>query len=412
MHTYTAPRTAMPLNTIKRLGYNTAAYDIWKVQSQYGEGGDRGAFYREHVPVTPLQVIPPAALPKDLHDTKHKLAVKRDDLMPGGAYKLRGAVAALDDVRQNKPLVREVAVASTGNFATEAAIAALALGFEQVHAYVPADASPAKCWNIRRYGATIHAGGVLAEAVERGQRHGEAPDAVFMHPYDDLHVVAAHGTATEEVERQLTALGLSLENVIMKFGAGGGGLAAGNAVATRMRLPGAQFHIAQAEDAAAIVTKYHGRTFDAKLFDTTCDGAAVMNPGQLPLEVLLDETFVHQAEVMSRGQIGEVMAYFPYAEPAGALALASALQHMRSNPRGSDTIVAHVSGGNATNAKVAEFMGYAQEEGYLTPEKAFDVMARAHLHREVFGLEEVIARGRNGLLAGTLTASGPSARIV
>lgn len=395
------------------VGYNTTAWQVAESMLRIAPGGGREAAFRDVVPVTPLTELAPEVLPERVRESSYRILVKCDNEMPGGAYKLRGVTSALLDVAEQNRASTEVAVASTGNHANETALAALALGFGGVHAYVPQHASPVKVFNIERNGAHPHTRATLEDCVEAAQRHGSRPNATFVHPYNQVEVMAGQGTAALEVAAQLADHGVdpAHDSVIEIVPAGGGGYAAGMAVGVRMAMPQAQVRVAQAENADAIVARVKGRAFNKESFNSACDGAAVPEPGELPMQILADKQLVQGADTVTRGEIGEAMATLGNAEPAGALALAAAFKFMQGNPDGSGVIVVHLSGANTTPEKVQEFMAYAYTDGLIDGPTAFAAVSRAYAERTIHGVDEVLLRAGASASKGCVVWSGATSTV-
>jgi threonine dehydratase len=163
-----------------------------------------------------------------------------------GAFKARGATNAVLSL-SDADAAHGVVTHSSGNHAAALARAARIRGIP-AHIVMPSNSPRAKVESVRRYGGrvvlcepTLQARETTAEAVrlETG--------ATFVHPYDDLRVMAGQGTVALELIDQVPDLDVILCPV------GGGGLLSGVAVVTKALLPGARVvavEPAEADDAA------------------------------------------------------------------------------------------------------------------------------------------------------------------
>lgn len=170
---------------------------------------------------------------------------KCENLQLGGAFKLRGATNA---VQQLPPGVAAAGVAthSSGNHGTALAIAARRRGIAAV-IVMPRNSSAVKLEAVRREGAEIvlcEPGRVAREAGLAEMLRARALEVV--HPYDDDRVIAGQGTAALEFIEQQPALDVVLAPV------GGGGLLSGTAIAIKGIRPAVRVigvEPAQADDA-------------------------------------------------------------------------------------------------------------------------------------------------------------------
>ena len=159
-----------------------------------------------------------------------------------GAFKFRGAanaVFSLDDAAAR----RGVATHSSGNHAQALALAARLRGIDAT-IVMPRDAPRVKVDAVRGYGARIVFSGNTPEDRERALTGVvQETGAEFVHPSDDLRVIAGQGTCALEILAEVPDLDLVVAPV------GGGGLLSGTALAVR-GLP-SRARVIGAEPAAA-----------------------------------------------------------------------------------------------------------------------------------------------------------------
>jgi threonine dehydratase len=159
-----------------------------------------------------------------------------------GAFKFRGAanaVLSLDDMEAR----RGVATHSSGNFAQALALAARLRGIDAT-IVMPGNAPKVKVEAVRGYGARIvFAGNAPGDREKALEEVVKDTGATFVHPSDDLRVIAGQGTCGLEIMEDLPDLDMVVAPV------GGGGLLGGIAVAVRG--VSSRARVAGAEPAAA-----------------------------------------------------------------------------------------------------------------------------------------------------------------
>jgi threonine dehydratase len=155
--------------------------------------------------------------------------LKLENLQTTGSFKLRGAMNRLKLLKERGEGDRVVA-ASAGNHGQGVAFAAHSLHLG-VTIVMPRGASISKQLAVQGYGAhlVLH-GHDLFEALEKA-RELVAQGYIFIHPYDDLEVVAGQGTLGLEILEDLP----DVDTVVIPIG--GGGLAAGSALALKEQRP-------------------------------------------------------------------------------------------------------------------------------------------------------------------------------
>lgn len=170
------------------------------------------------------------------------LFFKCENFQRMGAFKFRGAVNAVFSLSESE-VRRGVATHSSGNHAQALALAARLRGIEAC-IVMPRDAPRVKVDAVRGYGARIVFSGNAPEDRERTLSEVvKESGAVFIHPSDDLRVIAGQGTCALEALHDIPRPDIIVTPV------GGGGLLSGTAVAAHA-VSGATRVIA-AEPAAA-----------------------------------------------------------------------------------------------------------------------------------------------------------------
>lgn len=159
----------------------------------------------------------------------HEMLLKLECAQPMGAFKLRGALNALDALPPDAP---GVVCCSTGNHGRAIAYAARARGMRAVvcmSALVPA----AKVDGIRALGAEVRIiGRSQDEAAAESQRLVETEGLAEVPPFDDPRVIAGQGT----IGLEIVLARPDLQTILVPLS--GGGLAAGVALAAKSIKPG------------------------------------------------------------------------------------------------------------------------------------------------------------------------------
>jgi threonine dehydratase len=164
-------------------------------------------------------------------------------------------------------------------------------------------------------------GTTLAEAAAHAHALAAAEGLVFIHPYDDVGVIAGQGTATLEMLEDAPAI----EALVIPVG--GGGLCAGAAIAAAELRPGLPVFGVEVEFYPAMAQRLAGKPVQVG-GPTIAEGIAVRDVGETPLAILkrlgvevlvVPERAVEQAIVLL-AEGAKVLA-----EGAGAAGLAAIL---------------------------------------------------------------------------------------
>ncbi|MFT4248777.1 MAG: pyridoxal-phosphate dependent enzyme [Pseudomonas sp.] len=195
-----------------------------------------------------------------------KLYFKAEHLQRGGAFKFRGACNAVWSLLPEQA-ERGVVTHSSGNHGAALALAARTRGIG-CHVVVPEGAVATKLSNIVRHGAMLWRCEPTIAARERACAEVQAGSgALLVHPYADAAVIAGQGTAALELLGQASGLDVLVVPV------GGGGLAAGTALALRGVAPGCELVLAEPNGAADTARSLAaGERRIEFVPDTVCDG--------------------------------------------------------------------------------------------------------------------------------------------
>jgi threonine dehydratase len=284
----------------------------------------------------------PCAYSQRLSDlTGARVFVKLENLQMTGSFKERGAANVL---LQLSPAERRrgVVTASAGNHGLAVAFHAARLGVGAV-IVMPEWAPLTKVTAARRQGAEVVLHGEnYDEAYARAREVETERGLVFVHPFDDLRVIAGQGTIGLELAAQVP----DLEAVLVPVG--GGGLAAGTAVAVKGRKPGVEVIGVQADEVAAMKAAWaSGERVTVPSAPTIADGIAVRRAGEHTLA--LCRQWVDQIVSVSEEEIANAILLLleiekTVVEGAGAVPLA-ALVNKKVAGAGK-TVALVLSGGN------------------------------------------------------------------
>jgi threonine dehydratase len=266
--------------------------------------------------------------------------LKCENLQRGGSFKVRGAYVRIAKLTSAER-ARGVVAASAGNHAQGVALAAGELG-AAVTVVMPTAAPLPKVAATRSYGAEVVLHGATVEdALARAQELAAATGSIFIHPFDHPDVIAGQGTIGLEIAEQCP----QVRTIVVPVG--GGGLAAGIAVAVSAALPEARLVGVQAEAVAPVrASVAAGHPVSVQPAATMADGIAVARPGDLAIALLAaarPDLVTVTEENLSRGLLLCLERAKQVVEPAGAAGIGAILEHpgMFQPP-----VVIVLSGGN------------------------------------------------------------------
>ncbi|WP_030569950.1 threonine ammonia-lyase [Streptomyces aureocirculatus] len=267
--------------------------------------------------------------------------LKCENLQRTGSFKLRGAYVRISGLLPEERAAGVVA-ASAGNHAQGVALASSLLGVRST-VFMPVGAPLPKVAATREYGAEVRLRGqVVDETLAAAQDYARETGAVFIHPFDHPDVVAGQGTVGLEILEQCP----EVRTVVV--GVGGGGLAAGIAVAVKAVRPDVRLVGVQAAGSAAYPPSLAaGRPVSVDNPVTMADGIKVGRPGDVPfriVEELVDEIVTVSEDELSSALLLCLERAKMVVEPAGASPVAALLSDPGAFAGG--PVVALLSGGN------------------------------------------------------------------
>jgi len=275
---------------------------------------------------------------------KNDVYLKREDLQPIFSFKLRGAynrIAQLSLEEQE----RGVIAASAGNHAQGVAFSARQLGIKAI--IVMPETTPAiKVEAVRSLSAeVILHGDNYSEAAAHCATILEQTGMVYIHPFDDDHVIAGQGTVGDEILRQSAG---NLDAIFVPVG--GGGLIAGVAAYMKAVSPGVKIIGVEPQDSCAMTRSIEaGEPVHQKQVGIFADGVAVRDVGKKTFK--LCHKYVDDMVLVSTDEIcSSIRSIYQetrsIVEPAGALAVAGLRKYVQQHQIEGQHLVAINSGAN------------------------------------------------------------------
>ena len=273
--------------------------------------------------------------------TGGQVYLKCENRQKTGSFKIRGAsnkIAALVERGE----VSSVVASSAGNHAQGVACAAKKFGIPATIA-MPATAPIAKVQATQGYGAKVVLNGdcyddAYAKACEICEKEG----STFLHPYNDLEVIAGQGTLGLEILSDLPTVD------VIVVPAGGGGLLAGVAACVKQINPRVKVIGVQAEGANALAQSFKAKKhICTDSVSTIADGIAVKAPGDITVELI--NKYADDVVTVSDNEISEAILLLmerckQIVEPSGATPVAAVLKG-KVDVKGKK-VVCLLSGGN------------------------------------------------------------------
>ncbi len=267
--------------------------------------------------------------------------LKPENLQFTGSFKLRGAYYKISQL-SDKEKAQGVIACSAGNHAQGVALAATKSGINSLIC-LPSGAPISKVEATKRYGAEVClVPGVYDDAYQHALKLREEKGYTFVHPFDDLNVIAGQGTIALELLDELS----DVEAVIVPVG--GGGLISGVAYALKTLKPTIKVYGVQAEGAPSMALSLTNEKIERLTsVSTIADGIAVKEPGVNTYDFCqkyVDEIVTVTDDEIAAAILALIEQQKLVAEGAGAVSVAAAMFN-KVPIKGKKTICL-VSGGN------------------------------------------------------------------
>ncbi|MCL9804363.1 threonine ammonia-lyase IlvA [Flavobacterium amniphilum] len=274
-----------------------------------------------------------------------RVLLKREDLQMVRSYKIRGAYNKIS-LLSNDEKSNGIVCASAGNHAQGVAFSCCLLQIKGV-IYMPKTTPNQKVKQVKSFGKDyveiVLIGDTFDDAYLSALKFADEHNKTFVHPFDDIDVIAGQGTVGLEI---LEMFNSPLDYVFVPVG--GGGLSAGLSTVFKELSP--ETKIIGVEPLGASSMKFaieNRKVVPLETIDKFVDGAAVKQVGKLNYEICKDN--LDDIILVPEGKVCTTILrlYNEEAivvEPAGALAIA-ALDFYKEKIKGKN-VVCIVSGSN------------------------------------------------------------------
>jgi threonine dehydratase len=274
--------------------------------------------------------------------TGYDVRLKAEMFQRTGSYKIRGPLNKFTHLTAEER-ERGVVCSSAGNHAQGVALAARIHGINAV-VCMAENATPSKVEATRAYGAEVVLHGTIwDEANEKAKELVRERGLTYIHPFDDMQLIAGQGTVGLEIIRDWP----DAEVVIVPIG--GGGLISGIAQAVKAFKPAVKVVGVESSGAPGMHDSVEaGRVVTLDRVDCVIDGLRVKRVGETTFEVV--RRFVDRIVTLPDEQIFDGMLWVMHhaklvVEGAAAAPVAALLHGLIEAPPRS-RVACVLSGGN------------------------------------------------------------------
>lgn len=256
------------------------------------------------------------------------VVVKHENHTPVGAFKIRGGLVYLTNMKEHSQQFSGIIAATRGNHGQSLAFAAKALNLKAT-LVIPINNNPEKNNAMRSLGATlIEQGNDFQEAFETASSLAKKENLLMIPSFDRLLV---EGVAT--YANELFTAYNDLDVVYVPIGLGSGICATAsirNLLGLKTKIVGV---VTEKANAYALSFK-EGKSISTETADTIADGLACRSPHPEALEYILN-TVDHIVEVSEKEILQGIKYYFTdthnISESAAGAALAALLKEKEQN---------------------------------------------------------------------------------
>jgi len=271
-----------------------------------------------------------------------EVRLKAEMLQRTGSYKIRGPLNKFPQLTEEQR-ARGVICSSAGNHAQGVALAAAIHGLHAV-VVMASNATPSKVAATRGYGAeVIQHGTIWDEANEKARALVRERGLTYIHPFDDLELIAGQGTVGLEIFEDWPEVDLVVVPI------GGGGLISGIALALKHRNPAVRIIGVESSGAPGMqLSVARGELVTLDRVDCVIDGLRVRRVGERTFEIV--RQYVDEIVTLPDGEIFAAMLWIMHhaklvVEGAAAAPVAALLNGLIRAPAGA-RVVCVLSGGN------------------------------------------------------------------
>lgn len=278
---------------------------------------------------------------------------KREDLQVVRSYKIRGAFNKIQGLTPQE-LKNGIVCASAGNHAQGVAYACQKLKVNGV-IFMPVTTSHQKIDQVKMFGGSFINIKLIGDSYDDSQKAAgefcKEHNSTFVHPFDDIDVIAGQGTVGLEI---LNNCDTTIDYLFVPVG--GGGLASGVSSVFKALSPSTKIVGVEPQGAPSLTTSLEkGENITLDEIEKFVDGAAVKRMGEITFQIckeLLDDTNTICEGLICSTILKVYNENALVVEPAGALSI-SALEKYKKQIKGK-TVVCVVSGGNNDITRMEE----------------------------------------------------------
>jgi threonine dehydratase len=274
--------------------------------------------------------------------TGFEVRLKAELFQRTGSYKIRGPLYKLNRLSEDERR-RGVVCSSAGNHAQGVALAAAMMGIRAV-VVMAENATPSKVAATKGYGGeVVQHGTIWDEADQKACELVESEGLTYVHPFDDLELIAGQGTLGLELHEDWP----DVELVVVPIG--GGGLISG--VSTALKQADPRIRVVGVESSGAPAMKLsveQGSLVTLDRVDTVVDGLRVTRVGERTFELVqrfVDEIVTVPDESIFRSVVWLMEHCKLVAEGAAAATVAALRDGLVTAPPGAK-VACVLSGGN------------------------------------------------------------------
>jgi len=274
--------------------------------------------------------------------SQSEVYLKKENLQVTGAFKIRGAynkLSSLSDAERSCGVI----AASAGNHAQGVALSASKFNTKAI-IVMPESTPLTKINGVKHFGAEVILHGTnYDEAYGYAKTYAAKHSMTFVHPFEDIEVMAGQGTVALEILEQCE----NLDAVVVPIG--GGGLIAGMSEVIKAINPKVEVIGVSAAGAPAFKNSYElKKVVDSTSVRTIADGIAVRDTSDITLQYALKN--VDAIMSVDDEEIASAILYLLekqklVVEGAGAVGVAALLHHKLDHLKNKKVAIV-LSGGN------------------------------------------------------------------
>ncbi|MBT1451112.1 serine/threonine dehydratase [Glaciecola sp. XM2] len=284
----------------------------------------------------------------------HEIFFKAECLQTTGAFKLRGAIHFLSQLKKHNALPKHIVANSSGNHAQAVAYAGRLFNVP-VTIYSAKNISPIKAAATESYGATLNRFDTRVQADVAVKAASEQEGVVWIPPFNHPYIIAGQGTAALEALKQVDDIDM------IAAPCGGGGLLSGTIVTARALNKNIDVVGAEplaANDAARSLRENRIMSL-TEAPNTLADGAATPSVGEHTFEILKSVDAFHEVDESSIIYWTQWLQHLLklHIEPTCAMTMQAVVNYL-SQQQTKKRVMVIISGGNISQTSMHKIWEY------------------------------------------------------